>query len=741
MYDTSIKHQLFEINQDLIELTDRTRETISVSSDETFDDWRHAAKLFEQRLEDDLLRMAVVGTIKSGKSTFINALFSGDYLKRGAGVITSIVTKARRSDRLRAVLSFKSWHELNSEIEQALQLFPTLNWRSTHEAFDIRKAKDRDELSSALANLESKHFWSKGLRSTSSVLLAACLKGYPEVREIVSDQTETVVFEGNRFVDHQMYAGSEYLSVFLKDIHLEIPSGDLDRNIEIADCQGSDSPNPLHLAMIQDYLRTADLVVYLISSRTGLRQADIKFLNMIKQMVGTTHLLFVINADFNEHESLADLQRVAAKSREDLELIVKDPPIYIFSALYTLFSARKEILPEKDRLRLDQWVADPNITTFSDHEKKRFEHDFLQLITEQRYSLLLKNHLQRLQLMTADFRRLLDLNRDILSSDAAGAGVLLKKIKQQQKKTERIKAMIKSTLDGASNQLKREIRAEVDRFYDTGSGPVAPAILEYVKNYTIPYEQYGDQLTSEGFSDTLTAVFQMFKQDLDRYMAEQFNPALFRFLREKEADIADQFESITRPYDIMVTETLVDYRMTGGEPIPENGGPENGRHIELESLKTSRGLSVPMASATLDYSTALKTEAFMKLGFYRFVNTIKKVFRKSKTDYMAEIPALKSGVARMKKETETSLVFHFKNSKENIKFQYLFKLIESVSDEMFIQLVNRFKSYQTDLSNIKAIAGQDQGNKAASLERIDEIAEVLSQIRSRVGDLKKQIRT
>jgi len=62
-----------------------------------------------------------------------------DFLKRGAGVVTSIVTKIRKGDLMRAQLFFKSWDEINREIRQALALFPELNEISDPALFDIRK--------------------------------------------------------------------------------------------------------------------------------------------------------------------------------------------------------------------------------------------------------------------------------------------------------------------------------------------------------------------------------------------------------------------------------------------------------------------------------------------------------------------------------------------------------------------------------------------------------------------------
>ncbi|MCK7509209.1 MAG: dynamin family protein [Desulfobacterales bacterium] len=56
------------------------------------EDLRRAAR---RSWPSDTIRVAVVGAIKSGKSTFLNALLKGDFLKRGAGVVTSIVTRVR----------------------------------------------------------------------------------------------------------------------------------------------------------------------------------------------------------------------------------------------------------------------------------------------------------------------------------------------------------------------------------------------------------------------------------------------------------------------------------------------------------------------------------------------------------------------------------------------------------------------------------------------------------------------
>ncbi|HYA04090.1 MAG TPA: dynamin family protein, partial [Syntrophobacteria bacterium] len=57
--------------------------------------WRRSLEAVAVSLQEQTLRIAVVGSVKAGKSTFINALQGRDLLKRGAGIITAFITRIR----------------------------------------------------------------------------------------------------------------------------------------------------------------------------------------------------------------------------------------------------------------------------------------------------------------------------------------------------------------------------------------------------------------------------------------------------------------------------------------------------------------------------------------------------------------------------------------------------------------------------------------------------------------------
>ena len=99
----SLKEELLQINQDISTLFS---DAISVTGmfDQSFEDWKKTCTGIHKQMSEKIIRVAVVGPIKSGKSTYINALYKGDFLKRGAGVVTSITTRVRSGKQLKAKL-------------------------------------------------------------------------------------------------------------------------------------------------------------------------------------------------------------------------------------------------------------------------------------------------------------------------------------------------------------------------------------------------------------------------------------------------------------------------------------------------------------------------------------------------------------------------------------------------------------------------------------------------------------
>ena len=216
-----IKTELLKISEDISSLLS-TATSIPGMSDNSFAFWEKTSTGINKQLSEEIIRVAVVGTIKSGKSTFINSLFKGEYLKRGAGVVTSIVTRVRSGEKLKARLLFKSWDEINADIDQALALFPSLGWRTENDKFDISDKKERIELQKALTSLGPEHLIANGIRNVNSVLLLSYLKGFEKVKPLISLEVNERQYEDNLFKDHWNFVSDGAMAVYLKDVHLEI---------------------------------------------------------------------------------------------------------------------------------------------------------------------------------------------------------------------------------------------------------------------------------------------------------------------------------------------------------------------------------------------------------------------------------------------------------------------------------------------------------------------------------------
>lgn len=739
----SIKMDLLKIIEDISSLFSNAK-LIPGVSDNSFAVWEKTNAVINKQLSEEIIRVAVVGPIKSGKSTFINSLFKGEYLKRGAGVVTSIVTRVRTGNKLKAKLLFKSWDEINADMDQALALFPSLDWRTENDKYDIRKKKERTDLQKALTSLGPEHLIAKGTRNVNSVLLSSYLKGFEKVKDLISLDVGVRQYEDNLFGDHWNFVGDGDMAVYLKDVHLEIDSGGIENNIEIADCQGSDSPNPLHLVMIQDYLLLTNLIIYVISSRTGLREADIKFLSLIKKMGIMDNILFIINCDFSEHDSLYDLNALIKKVKEELMVITPSPEIYSLSALFNLFKAQNVTLLQKDRLRLEQWEGEKELSAFSDSETTRFEASFYNKLTRGSYGLLLKNHIERIHIITSGLQHWVSFNQNILTRNTDNANEIVENVKKHQIRMNQIKSVIKSTLDGSIQQINRELKLEIDRYFDIQSGNVIRDIAEFIKSYSIVYQQYEDGIKTSGFSKTLYMIFQEFKQSFDTFMAEIINPEVISFVRKQEVRIHEHLESIAGPFDIMVQEAIATYnRMMGKLGI--NHSNEDIKNIELPDISTIKsiaGLTLPPVAAYMRYTAKMKTEATMRLGLYKVVNIFKKLLKKPiQGKNEGEILALRDGVLRMKREMEKSVISHLKDYQENIKFQYIYRLVEAESNSLYESLLDRFQLYGADLSSIVDLIN----NKMIDRERMSEMMKTMAfncnEIVEKINCLREKIET
>ena len=736
-----LKEEILRVNQDIQALISKAK-SMPGMAETSLGDWEKTCRGLPKQMAEDIMRVAVVGPIKSGKSTFLNSMLKGDYLKRGAGVVTSIVTRVRSGDRLSAQLYFKSWDEVNAEMEQALALFPSLEWRKNNSKFDIRNENERHQIQQALKSLSTEQLISQDTRNLNNVLLTSYIKGYERVYEIISSDNTTRQYAESTFAEHKGFVGNEDLAVYLKDVQLEIPSEGPNEYIEIADCQGSDSSNPMHLAMIQDYLLLTHLIVYVISSRTGLRQADIQFLSMIKKMGILDNILFVVNCDFSEHESMEELEILVGKVREELALIKPEPDVFTFSALFNLFSSPRLSLSEKDKLRMLQWKAEEEMTDFSVEETMRFQWAFDLKLSGGRGAVLLRNHLERLGVILSGMDNWIGINRDILARDSQSAQELMHKLKDQQQQIDQMKTVLETTISGAVAKIKKKINVDVNRFFDLHSGAIIKKIFTFIKDYQGLTQPIKGKADLPGVSKTMYLGYQDFKQSLDKFITEDINPEVIRFVKLLEKETGTYSESITRPYNAMLSDAYDRYiRMMKKLGVSLNN--EEQPKIELPDILAQlqqSGLNPPKLVTTMHYSARIKTAAILRLGVYSLQRNFKKILKKP-AGKRAEVirQALKGGTQQMKRETLKSVVEQLKDYRENLKFAFLLKLVENSADNLADLMLDRLQLFFTDLAAVADRLDSTKADKQRTLEILKEMDQATAGVKGSIGHLRKRI--
>ncbi|BBO87442.1 dynamin family protein [Desulfosarcina ovata] len=741
LYET-LKHQLVQLSDDTATLLDDA-EKITETGDEGLSRWKITCRTIARQMHEETMRVAVVGAIKSGKSTLVNTLFGGDFLKRGAGVVTSIVTRVRCSEKLRATLFLKNWAAVNEDIGQASLLLPAQHRADEGSAgFDLRREPDRRILERALSELAADQLITNDTRSAGSVLLSSYLTGFDRVQPYIGDDDSNAVFENGRFSQHRDFVGDDTMAVYLKDVLLEIDRPGPGEGVEIADCQGSDSPNPLHMAMIQDYLSMAHLTVYAISSRTGVRQADIRFLSMIRNMGIMDSVVFVVNCDLSEHESLDSLHESLKRIQADLSLICPEPEIFSFSSLFLLMDQIEDQLSPRDRDRLSHWRRETAMVDFCSAEWARFQAFLDHKIRRERSALLLKNHLERLEIVSSGISNWIGFQHALLTRDSGGAKALADRLHDQRGRLDRLKLTVKNTLDGAVHQVKNDMKRAVDQFFDAhGDGAVA-RLIHFVHGYPVEMQRYADSLQSAGFARTLYLVFQEFKQVVDRHMAESVNPEVIRFLQSQERYLVDYLDDIAGPYGSMIDDALARYAgaLDDVKMTRREDAPALRIGSEMEAIRKMAALSRPTAAATMHYSAQIKTEAVMRLGFYKLVNLVRQAFKRPAEKARQEpFLAMDAAVKRMKRETERSILFHLKDHKENIKFQYLLKLADAAAAALQRQMLERFQHHGADLSQLVQRIGETQLDKEKITASLEQMEATAGSVKTRISDIKAKL--
>ncbi|MBC8552047.1 MAG: hypothetical protein H8D23_20575, partial [Candidatus Brocadiales bacterium] len=208
--------------------------------------------------------------------------------------------------------------------------------------------------------------------------------------------------------------------------------------------------------------------------------------------------------------------------------------------------------------------------------------------------------------------------KEILVKDINSATETIKKMERHHKRMDQLKSLIKNTLDGAREDIMKELKTDTDHFFNVPAEGVLGQTRAFINKYEISVEKYLDQLDSGGFSNTLYHVFQEFKQSIDTFMTRTINPELASFAGESEGKVRKTFESVSGSFQTMASGDMDDlkFSMVNSDLEEEKLILFRQSLMDLDSIKRIAGIKLPSSSTTLKYSAKIRTEALVRLGLY-----------------------------------------------------------------------------------------------------------------------------
>ncbi|GAB4259551.1 MAG: hypothetical protein Kow0092_07840 [Deferrisomatales bacterium] len=303
--------------------------------------WRRTLQHLPQAARETEVRFAVVGAVKSGKSTLVNALLGEDVLPRGSGILTAQVTEVRGGPRPRVELLWKSRPEVDREFAALLTALGCPgHWEAGDDAHRQR-AREVLEGRRAAPTPEGLH-------------LESILRGLPRIWPLLGVEPRRDLRPG--LGELAGFAARDEVAVFLRRLAVEVPIADLPEGLILLDCQGADAWHGAHSRDVDEALARAHGVLYVISSRVGLREADFRLLEALRGYGLLELTRFVLNRDLSGGEAL---DRVEDAVRDRLGRMGWAGPLWSFSALQALLERRllidPDAVPPAERRLAETW--------------------------------------------------------------------------------------------------------------------------------------------------------------------------------------------------------------------------------------------------------------------------------------------------------------------------------------------------------------------------------------------------
>lgn len=306
------------------------------------------------RLEQNQFTVALFGAFSAGKSSFANALMGMDLVPTSPNPTTATITKILypTSEYLHGTIRIKvkSEVELLSDLQHSLQVFE-------RTAASIAEALEQAD------NIQADALHPK--EKTHYAFFQAVKKGYAYFCQLFDHIVELNIEQ------LEDYIAREENAVFIEWVEMYYDNPLTAQGITLVDTPGADSIHARHTGVAFEYIKNADVILYVTYYNHAFSRADEQFLTQlgrVKDAFELDKMFFIVNA--------IDL----ATTKEEILLVQQ----YVEQNLLSFGIRNARIYPVSSKLALEAKTQRADDTEHGFNNTKlqetgfaQFEHDFI----------------------------------------------------------------------------------------------------------------------------------------------------------------------------------------------------------------------------------------------------------------------------------------------------------------------------------------------------------------------------
>ncbi len=729
---------------EILEKTILELERAGMADASTAERWRSHLAGIGESLQDPLLKIAVVGSVKSGKSTLINAILGQDLLKRGAGIITAFITRVATSGTPGGWVELKPWSQINQEINASLRMLPVFAHEGGEmEDLDIRKPEDRERIASWLDKMKFEWLQSRGNVDPHFMFLDCCLRGFPLIEGEIGEETGRREFEAADLQRHQLYVGDERRAAWVRDIEINCPVSWLGERIELADCQGSDSPNPSHFELLQKYLLQSHSIIYVIGSRTGLREADFKLFDLLKALKVFPQTLFVLNSDLDLHGDLDDLEKIQERVRSELSWVTPDPNLFTFSALCQLLKQLEDGPSKFESRHLKLWKESKAVAKSTESGFAAFKKELEEQIRSKRSQVLLGFGMSRLDMVASNVLDLVQINRSALDKSAEAIQGTAEQIRTRRMALHAALESLAETVSGLNQSLKREMDGRIESCFHPAKGRVVREAVDMVERHPVELGCRCETADYTGLIREYYAFYLEFRRDITRRLTESVNLRIMEFAKNEELFIRDRIRESSQALWSFFDAALADYRrgVLGMDEAPKHADSYLAGELDFSNVPPPSPFS-----SFLERDSIARGILFLKFGLNSFaalISGIKSKMRKSILPGVEDKSAAKlfeKGMRNAKAEAKAELLRAFAHFTQDLKSDYLFRLVDEGSVFLLREFRARAEVVHVDFADLLRRSNLRGEQRIAAAEALAGAHCVTSEMIKGLEELRREVR-